>query len=73
MKRGYYLKHIRPSNGERYQSDVQGRCAESDAICYCASACECGAKAEDIQHQLIDFMPGTEECLFDASPVVMRD
>ena len=34
---------------------------------------ECGAIAEDIQHQLIDFMPGTEECLFDTSPVVMQD
>ena len=89
-KRGYNFKPTCPSNGERYQSDVQGRCAESDAICYCASACECwatstyltshmykgdecGAKAEDIQHQLIDFKPGTEECLIDASPVVMRD
>ena len=39
-KRDYYFKSTCPSNGERYQSDVQGRCAESDAICYCASACE---------------------------------
>ena len=39
-KRGYYLKPTCPSNGERYQSYVQGRCAKSDAICYCASACE---------------------------------
>ena len=39
----------------------------------CTNGDECGAIAEDIQHQLIDFKPGTEECLFDASPVVMRD
>ena len=42
-------------------------------LAICTNGDECGAIAEDIQHQLIDFKPGTEECLFDASPVVMRD
>ena len=32
-----------------------------------------GQKADGTQHQIFDFMPGTEECLIDASPVVMRD
>ena len=89
-KRGYYFKPTCPSNGERYQSDVQGRCVRSlmqfatvrapastkrllMRLSICTNGDECGAIAEDIQHQLIDFIPGTEECLFDASPVVMRD
>ena len=42
-------------------------------LAICTNGDECGAIAEDIQHQLIDFKPGTEECLIDALPVVMRD
>ena len=36
------FKPTRPSNGERCHSNVQGRYAKSDAVCYCASESECG-------------------------------
>ena len=42
-------------------------------LAICTDGDECGATADDIQHQLFDFKPGTEECLFDALPVVIRD
>ena len=51
-RRGSYFKPTCPSNGERYQSDVQGRCAKSDAICYCASACECWATSNYLTSHL---------------------